>query len=75
MTDEGWRTRLQLELPFADRDDLELGRRGDELLVRVGPYRRSVTLPDSLRGQPVVDAALARGRLTVTFVQGGAEGG
>ena len=45
------RTTLSLDLPFADRDDLELGRRGDELLVRVGPYRRAVTLPDSLRTQ------------------------
>jgi len=50
------RTTLSLDLPFADRDDLELGRRGDELLVRVGPYRRAVTLPDSLRTRPVRDA-------------------
>ena len=28
---EAGRTTLSLELPFADRDDLELGRRGDEL--------------------------------------------
>ena len=29
--------RCRSTCPFADRDDLELGRRGDELLVRVGP--------------------------------------
>ena len=40
---------LTQELPFADRDDLEVGRRGDELLVRIGPYRRAILLPDSLR--------------------------
>jgi arsenite-transporting ATPase len=58
---------LELELPFADRDDLDLGRRGDELLVRVGPYRRAVVLPDSLRRRPVEGATLRRGRLSVTF--------
>ena len=51
ITRRAGRTTLALELPFADRDDLELGRRGDELLVRVGPYRRAITLPDSLRNR------------------------
>jgi arsenite-transporting ATPase len=67
ITRRSGRTLLSLELPFADRDDLDLGRRGDELLVRVGPYRRAITLPDSLRNRAVVDAALDRGRLTVSF--------
>ena len=67
ITRRAGRTSLSLELPFADRDDLDLGRRGDELLVRVGPYRRAITLPDSLRNRAVADATLKRGRLTVTF--------
>ena len=68
------RTTLSLDLPFADRDDLELGRRGDELLVRVGPYRRAVTLPDSLRNRPVADASLKKGTLKVVF-EGSADDG
>ena len=67
ITRRGGRTTLALDLPFADRDDLELGRRGDELLVRVGPYRRAITLPDSLRNRTVVDASLKQGRLKVIF--------
>ena len=67
ITRRAGRTTLSIDLPFADRDDLELGRRGDELLVRVGPYRRAVTLPDSLRTRPVADASLKQGRLKVTF--------
>jgi len=67
ITRRAGRTSLSLELPFADRDDLELGRRGEELLVRVGPYRRAITLPDSLRTRAIVDATLRQGRLRVTF--------
>lgn len=58
---------LVIDLPFTDKDELALGRRRDELLVRVGPYRRSVLLPDSLRGRPVVDASLRDGSLRVLF--------
>ena len=58
---------LTLELPFADKDELELGRRDDELLIRVGSYRRALLLPDSLRRRPVGAASLRDGRLRVTF--------
>ena len=74
ITRRAGRTTLSIELPFADRDDLELGRRGDELLVRVGPYRRAITLPDSLRNKPVADASLKQGRLKVVFEGSGADG-
>lgn len=64
-TDDG--DVLEIDLPFTDRDDLALGRRGDELLIRVGPYRRSVMLPDTLRARSVVDASLRVGVLNVVF--------
>ena len=67
ITRRAGRTTLALDLPFADRDDIELGRRGDELLVKVGPHRRAITLPDSLRTRPVADASLRQGRLRVIF--------
>jgi len=58
---------LVLDLPFADRDDLDLGRRDDELIVRVGSHRRAILLPDSLKRRPVGAASLRDGRLRVTF--------
>ncbi|MBW3669906.1 MAG: TRC40/GET3/ArsA family transport-energizing ATPase [Actinobacteria bacterium] len=58
---------LRLELPFADRDDLEVGRRHDELLVRVGPHRRAILLPDSLRRRHVVSANLRDDGLEIAF--------
>jgi arsenite/tail-anchored protein-transporting ATPase len=61
---------LVLELAQADRDDLEVGRVGDELLVRVGPYRRAIVLPDSLRRREVTGATLRDGVLRVAFNDG-----
>jgi arsenite-transporting ATPase len=58
---------LDVDLPFTARDELELGRIGDELLVRVGPYRRALVLPDALRRRSVSGATLRDGRLSVTF--------
>jgi arsenite-transporting ATPase len=64
---EGDRFVLRLTLPFSERRDVGLVRRGDELIVSVGPYRRALMLPDSLRRRQVVDAALDHGMLAVTF--------
>jgi arsenite-transporting ATPase len=58
---------LLLDLPFADHDELDLGRHGDELIVTVGPYRRAIVLPDSLQRRTVAGARLRDGTLTVTF--------
>jgi arsenite/tail-anchored protein-transporting ATPase len=58
---------LWLALPFADRDELEVGRHHDELHVRVGPYRRSMVLPDSLVRRHVTTASLSATGLALTF--------
>jgi arsenite/tail-anchored protein-transporting ATPase len=63
----GAATVLEVDLPFTERDELELARRNGELLVRVGPYRRALLLPDSLRRRSVAGAQLREGRLLVTF--------
>ncbi len=66
MHDDG-SAELSMPLPFTSRDDLDLSRSGDELSVRVGPYRRLVTLPDTLRHREVSSAALREGVLRVGF--------
>jgi arsenite/tail-anchored protein-transporting ATPase len=63
----GAATVLEVDLPFIARDELELGRRNGELLVRVGVYRRALQLPDSLSRRSVAGARLHDGRLLVTF--------
>jgi arsenite/tail-anchored protein-transporting ATPase len=68
---DGQGMALEVALPFTERDEVELSRRADELLLRVGPYRRSVMLPDSLRRRDVAGARLEAGCLTVTFADPG----
>ncbi len=64
--DDG-RATMVLPLPFATKDEIDLSRSGEELLVRVGAYRRVVMLPDTLRRRTVVGAALRDETLRVTF--------
>lgn len=56
-----------LPLTGADRAELELVRRGDELVVGIGPYRRILPLPSALRRCTVSGARLADGVLAVRF--------
>jgi arsenite-transporting ATPase len=68
---------LSIDLPFAERDELDLGRKDGELLVRVGAHRRAIVLPDSLRHRAVQGATMVGDRLEVTFAggRGGANSG
>ncbi|MGW8366016.1 ArsA family ATPase [Streptomyces wedmorensis] len=54
-------------LPGAVKDELSLVRRGDELLLTVGPFRRAVPLPGALRRCTVTGAGLVEGDLRVRF--------
>ncbi|MFV0136476.1 ArsA family ATPase [Streptomyces sp. HMX87] len=56
-----------IPLPGAIRDELDLVRRGDELVVTAGPFRRIVPLPSALRRCTVDGAALREGELRVRF--------
>ncbi|MZG14579.1 ArsA family ATPase, partial [Streptomyces sp. SID5914] len=56
-----------IPLPGAVREDLDLIRRGDELVVAAGPFRRVVPLPSVLRRCTVDGAALRDGALAVRF--------
>ncbi|MFI1412915.1 ArsA family ATPase [Streptomyces sp. NPDC020707] len=57
-----------IPLPGAIREELDLVRRGDELVVTVGQFRRIVALPSALRRCAVDGASLREGELRVRFV-------
>ncbi|MEU6082025.1 ArsA-related P-loop ATPase [Streptomyces sp. NPDC047108] len=54
-------------LPGARRDELDLVRRGDELVLGVGPFRRILPLPSALRRCSVTGAGLDDGALRIRF--------
>jgi arsenite-transporting ATPase len=56
-----------LPLPGATRDGLDLVRRGDELVVDAGGFRRILPLPAALKRCTVEGAALRDGALRVRF--------
>jgi arsenite-transporting ATPase len=58
---------LSLALPLADRRDVEVVRKGDELVVTVGSHRRVLALPSALRRCVTDGAGLRDGRLRVRF--------
>ena len=58
---------LVLALPFVTRDEVGLTRRGDELSLTVGSWRRLLSLPSVLRRCVVTGARLDDGELTVSF--------
>ncbi|MDR3080002.1 MAG: ArsA family ATPase [Streptomyces sp.] len=56
-----------IPLPGAIREELDLVRRGDELVVTAGAFRRIVPLPSALRRCTVAGAALRGGELRIRF--------
>ncbi|SDI01212.1 ArsA family ATPase [Nonomuraea jiangxiensis] len=58
---------LTLALPGADRGEVDLARKGDELIVTAGPYRRILALPAALARRRISGAKLRDGALRVRF--------
>ena len=58
---------LMLRLPFVDRATLDIHRRGEELYVRAGSYKRNIILPQALQRLEVQDASLNEDRLDIRF--------
>jgi arsenite-transporting ATPase len=62
---------LTLALPGADRDDVDLARKGDELIITAGPYRRILALPAALARRKITGASLRDGLLRVRWSASG----
>ncbi len=58
---------LVLSVPLAEKGDVDVMRHDDELFVTIGPYRRSLVLPDSLKRRKIKRAKLDAGELRVLF--------
>jgi arsenite-transporting ATPase len=60
---------LSMRLPFVQRDSLDIHRKGDELYVRVGSYKRSLVLPHALQRLDVRQARFVDEGLEVRFAE------
>ena len=58
---------LRLSLPLVTAADVDLKRRGDELVVAVGEHRRLLSLPAALRRCVITGATVRDGSLRVRF--------
>jgi arsenite-transporting ATPase len=60
---------LTMRLPFVAREDMDVHRRGEELYVRVGTYKRNLVLPQTLRRLEVRGANFVGDNLEIAFVR------
>jgi arsenite-transporting ATPase len=60
---------LKVRLPFAQRGTIDVHRKGDELFVRVGAYKRNLVLPAALQRLDVQQARFVEDGLEVRFAE------
>ena len=58
---------LEVALPFATREEVQLNRDGDELRLQVGGLRRTIVLPRALVDAPTTGAKMEDGVLRIRF--------
>lgn len=58
---------LTLDLPFAEREDVELAVASGDLVVTIGNFRHHIPIPRTLSGHSPTKAKVETGRLTVRF--------
>ena len=60
-------TLIEIDLPHAVREDIDVTLLGDELLVRVRDAQRRIALPASMAGRAVDSVRLNDGVLEIGF--------
>jgi arsenite-transporting ATPase len=65
--------QLKLKLPFASKKDVELNKRYDELVIRIGGFKRHIPLPRQVAALDAVRAKLDKEYLNI-FFKGGNHG-
>lgn len=64
---ENGKYRLRMQLPFIMKGDVELNKLSDELIVRVGSFKRHVLLPRQVAASKSVKAKLEGEYLSISF--------
>jgi arsenite-transporting ATPase len=58
---------LAIPMPFVDKKDLSLNRKGDQLIVKAGSIKRNITLPRTLLGFSITKATFEDEMLKIRF--------
>jgi len=58
-----------LNLPFVDKADIDLYKNGEELIIKVGNFKRNILLPQILIGFSIKSAKFEADRLKISFRQ------
>ncbi len=56
-----------MHLPFITKQEIDLAKNGDELIVRIGGFKQHIALPRSIAHANPTQAKLVDGRLVITF--------
>jgi arsenite-transporting ATPase len=64
---------LKLKLPFVVKEDLDLSKIADELVLRIGSYKRHILLPKQVALRTTVKAKIDEPYLNITFSGGAHE--
>jgi len=59
--------QLSMRLPFLSKEEIELTKHGDELIVTIGGFKQHVALPRSLSNKKTTGAKLTKDGLVITF--------
>ncbi|HEX3614564.1 MAG TPA: ArsA family ATPase [Sporichthyaceae bacterium] len=65
----GTRYLMSLALPLADKREMDLRRKGDELVLTVSGHRRQLALPGLLARREITGADLVGDRLDISFAR------
>ncbi|AUX38589.1 MULTISPECIES: ArsA family ATPase [Sorangium] len=66
---EGGQYTLRIHVPGAEKTDIALDRAEDDLIIRVGSFKRHVPLPRAVARLQTAEAFLDNGELTVQFAE------
>jgi arsenite-transporting ATPase len=59
--------KLEMKLPFVEKDYIDLFKEGTDLVVRIGSFKRRILLPRALVGRKPSGASLEDNLLSITF--------
>ncbi len=62
--------KMLINMPFTEKKNLSLSRKGDELIIKAGSIKRNIVLPRTLLGLSVSKAEFEDERLKIIFAGG-----